>query len=293
MKLKKTVKFIFLLIILICVSGCVKLNYNQSIDKEGHSNIELEMDISLMLTGMLEEMSNDSTIDNPCLDIEENKSEALLDWNIVCEYDGKGILKLIGSKVLTQEDDFFVEKSIIKTKYKYNPKNLLQNTNSQSGLNSEELESMSPAQLEIFGVEYKYTLVMPGEIISSNYGDIDGNKVVINLLEVPSEDEILIISESKNMLVIYTGIVILILLLLMILYILYKSIKKKKSNKVVNDTNLNVVNDPNEQMTPIQDYCKKYILQYRSNYSRESIKAELIKANVSEMEVENSLNKYF
>jgi len=93
-----------------------------------------------------------------------------------------------------------------------------------------ELKNISNYSLENLkdmGLEVNLNIIMPGEIIKTNVGKINNNKVQINLLDLLTQDKISTISlvskEKTNNSFVINFIVIIILI-----FILYRIIRKSK-----------------------------------------------------------------
>ena len=81
--------------------------------------------------------------------------------------------------------------------------------------------------LKDMGLEVNLNIIMPGEIIKTNVGKINDNKVQINLLDLLTQNKISTISlvskEKTNNSFVINFIVIIILI-----FILYRIIRKSK-----------------------------------------------------------------
>lgn len=96
--------------------------------------------------------------------------------------------------------------------------------------NTSELKNISNYSLENLkdmGLEVNLNIIMPGEIIKTNVGKINDNKVQINLLDLLTQNKISTISlvskEKTNNSFVINFIVIIILI-----FILYRIIRKSK-----------------------------------------------------------------
>jgi len=67
--------------------------------------------------------------------------------------------------------------------------------------------------------------------------------------------------------------------------------KKQENSEMFNQSSEST--SSSSEIAPEEDQIKAYIEQYKSQYSRDSIKSSLISAGNQEDKVEESLNKYF
>ena len=197
----------------ILLSGCIKVNIDHTIESNGDSKIDAEIDISAITStigGMGKETAN---IDAEC---DKFKKSTILK-NPVCnvsEDNSKlafgGEINLLDEKHMTKEQGFF------KTTYKYNAKQIF-------GFLGEKTSTKTTEQQITQGfLKMNYTLTMPGKITQgSDFGDVTGNTITIDLAEIINLDKAIVISEETSFwtyaLIVVLGLAILLGILLIVL----------------------------------------------------------------------------
>jgi hypothetical protein len=302
---KNILMILFVSSLVIFLSGCINIDGEQTINEEGFSQVELKLDVSQLMemSNQMGEGSQDT--ENPCesYDNEYNKTQTEIDFSMQCNYDEKGIITLSGSKQLNENDNLIIEKSLFKTTYTYNPKKIIETQLNM--LDQEDSDMSSEGILEEgkqYGIELVYTLQMPGIIVDSDTIGIvsEENKIEYDLYEVDSLDELEVISEVENTNMKYivyggVGLGVLILSIIVIIFIIKISkVKKQVSNSNNNNNNAKQSFQPGQNvLSQNEQMAKNYIENYKSSYSRESIKQGLLQANIPENEIESYLIKYF
>lgn len=301
----KYINITLVIITFLLLSGCVKVEGFQSINEDGFSEVELVFDISEMMAMSQQMGGSTEDSEDPCEEYDKNhsKTKAEEEFSMTCTYDDKGIVTLSGSKQLTEDDNLIVEKSLFKTIYTYNPKDILE---AQMNLLNDDEGDMSSDDIleqgEQYGVELTYNLEMPGIIIEDDgLGDVVGdNRIEYDLFEVDLEsDEFRIVSEVENknmMYLIYGGAGLVGLIVLIIIFSIVIKIMKKKSSHVQSGNSINNSATAQSFGTGIsrnEQLAKNYIEQYKNSYPKEAIKQGLINANIPENEIDTYLIKYF
>ncbi len=313
----KKIKFLIRYLVIISLfafSGCISMDYNQIIEEDGNTKIEMIMDISALITMTTEMGGIENETKNPCLEISSENSY-VKEWNLKCEFDPKGIIKFTGNKKLNEEDGFTIKETLFSTTYIYKPNNItsdiLTKTNDEADIVTEDDDFIS--QAEAVNAEYTYTITMPGEIKSTTFGEINKNKIEIDVFKMLDEPDFTIVSEKKNTILIYSIIIVGILIIILISLLLITKITKKKNNKKANH-NINSVEEISnikKQITPntisekIQTHTtqtqvlsrnekisKEYIEKYKSTYPINAIRLRLIESGIPENEVNTYINKY-
>ena len=193
-----------IVICLIFVSGCVKINVTQKIRSDGYSFVEIEYDMSGM-EGMLSinESAKEEFIQNMSNTCSEfkNKGEFL---NPGCEFsEDDFILKLTGELDLRNDPALKIDGNV----YEYDAFKIIDLLSTTPGANpqntegeemTEEQKEQTKTMMKTVGMEFLITIEMPGEITEADYGEIDENTVVINMVDLMDENHIYIKSEVQG-----------------------------------------------------------------------------------------------
>jgi hypothetical protein len=198
MELNKNTTIRFLSVLLITCSvllaGCFDLEVNQTINEDGTSKMEMVIDMTKTMEQMKAQMeqmsesmggnasSQQGSDELTCDDFEEaNLPEGAA--NPMCEKLGPYAIKVSYDMDLLALDALDIQESDgIKT-YTFNMDDLSKLTSEDEGNGSSSSYSMNQMSPKDMGMTYIYTLTMPGEIIKSDIGLIEGNKVTIDVAE--------------------------------------------------------------------------------------------------------------
>ncbi|MFW5704998.1 MAG: hypothetical protein ACOCXG_04075 [Nanoarchaeota archaeon] len=285
--IKKNRYFLILLIFLsLFFSGCVSISVNQELTDEGNSDITITYDFSAMIKQMNEMAAqfNSTPSENedvPTCEGFENLSEKT---GFNCNMAEEGILILTGNWQSGGEY-FNVKKSFTKTTYEYDAIEVFDILNALSEDEDEKIEKESLSQMKMLNPKLKYELTMPAKITSAEVGDINENKVKIDIFDLEDlETAKIVATKTNNMFYYVVGAGIILLIIVGIVFI-----KKKKSNAKMN---VNGAQQSNTS-TSFEEKCKGYVLKYKKQYSKEAIKKSLLNSNMPENIVDDVLNKYY
>lgn len=228
----KNISLILILISVLFISGCISMDVKQKINRDGTSEIEIIYDLSAIL-GMAEQLGNSSGQQGN-ISVGEGSKE---NFTQACEGFNKE-MKLKNAKCVTTEDykiiinfdtslennpAFKVSRSIPYITYEYDVKNVynilsdLPSVN-QGGTGESQQEKFSDEELiqaksmKAMGVKYSYTLEMPGKISKTDVGNVQENKVVIDMFDMIGKEHIYVQSKELNLL--YDLAIVAIILIL-------------------------------------------------------------------------------
>lgn len=221
MKYKKF--YIVILCLLSLLTGCVKSNVN--IDFQNPKNIKMNIEL------LLPKSFYDSYADS----IDELKN-ALKDKNLK-DWQSKELKKSIngvsylGFNLIAPET---INKQLVSFCYFNKQKNnyyveidlnVINNMYNVSELKN--ISNYSLENLKDLGLEVNLNIIMPGEIIETNIGKINDNKVRIDLLDLLIQKNVSVISlvskEKKS-----SSFVINFIIIIALIFILYRIIRKSR-----------------------------------------------------------------
>lgn len=175
--------FLLLILPLVLLSGCIKLDIYQTIDISGNSfvttvtNMTSFSDIqstpgmeNMSLEDMCESFYNVTSLTNPTCSI-------------------SGFVVTTGGELSLANDSSFEIITNGETTYKYDMRRMLDlifEGGDQPGfetLDEQSLQQMS-VTAALFGAELNYNLDMPGPIISADVGIITGNSLTVSVFEL-------------------------------------------------------------------------------------------------------------
>lgn len=215
--------YIIVLCLLFLLTGCVKGNVN--IDFQNIDDVEMNVEILLPKSFYNSYATSIDKLKNAL------KEKNLKDWqseDLKKSINGVSYLgfnfiapETINKLLLSffyfnkQENNYHVEIDLSTI-------NNIYNTSELKNISNYSLEN-----LKDMGLEVNLNIIMPGEIIKTNVGKINDNKVQINLLNLLTQNKISTISlvskEKTNNSFVINFIVIIILI-----FILYRIIRKSK-----------------------------------------------------------------
>ncbi len=198
MELNKNTTIRFLSVLLITCSvllaGCFDLEINQTINEDGTSKMEMVIDMTKTMEQMKAQMeqmsesmggnasSSQGSDELTCDDFEEaNMPEGAT--NPQCEKLGPYAIKVSYDLDLLELDALDIQESDSIKTYTFNMDDLNKLTSEDEGNGSSSSYSMNQMSPKDMGMTYIYTLTMPGKIIKSDIGLIEGNKVTIDVAE--------------------------------------------------------------------------------------------------------------
>ncbi|MDP3970750.1 MAG: hypothetical protein Q8P90_03545 [bacterium] len=260
---RKTVYSIgFMLASVLLLGGCIKMDMQQTINKDGSSHVKIVNDLTAFGEfSQLDDASlgaaGDTAAGDELSQITENLDSACDDFyadttmeNAVCVRD-EYIITMEGDLQLT-EDIFDVKKSLPYITYSYDATNAFALMNETGGEQSKQLDetaiSEAKASADLIGMELNYTLTMPAPITNSSVGVVTANQVVIDVFDLSGEEAIYIESQDLNWAWIIGGSVILLFLLALIILVLVLVIKRKMRIKKMTKT----ASQMNQPMTELK-----------------------------------------
>ena len=215
--------YIVILCLISLLTGCVKSNVN--IDFQNPNNIKMNIEL------LLPKSFYDSYADS----IDELKN-ALKDKNLK-DWQSKELKKSIngvsylGFNLIAPET---INKQLVSFCYFNKQKNnyyveidlnVINNMYNVSELKN--ISNYSLENLKDLGLEVNLNIIMPGEIIETNIGKINDNKVRIDLLDLLIQKNVSVISlvskEKKS-----SSFVINFIIIIALIFILYRIIRKSR-----------------------------------------------------------------
>lgn len=215
--------YIIVLCLLVLLTGCVKGNVN--IDFQNTDNVK--MNIELLLPKSFYN-SYATSIDELKNALEEKNLKNWQSKDLKRSINGVSYLgfnliapETINKQLLSffyydkQENNYHVEIDL-------NTINNIYNTSELKNISNYSLEN-----LKEMGLEVNLNIIMPGEIIKTNIGEINDNKVKINLLDLLTQNKISVISlvskeKTSN------SFVVNFVVIIALIFILYRIIRKSK-----------------------------------------------------------------
>ncbi len=205
----KRILLIGLLIGLVLLSGCVKIQFREEINAEGISNVSIEMDMSLFPD------TGDGEEQNPCETMDTNESALR---SVTCTYEDK-VMTVSGSFDRRNTPGFTMGDG----KYRLDVKQAFEafDTNGSSGQAMPE-DAAQISQLKALGFEMNYFVKLPGTLIEQKGGEVqDDGFVKFDMLDMP--DDAFVESSTAgffnldtNTLLIIVGAAIVVLLAVLI-----------------------------------------------------------------------------
>ncbi len=175
-------KFILLiaLIILLALSGCLKINMREEINAEGMSNLSIEMDMSALMA--FPEMKEMET--NPCDDLETDPTQEVVLTDIECTFED-GVMTMSGKLDRTKTPGFSMEDGKYRLDIKESFESMSSARSTEEGMNMPESEE-EIAQAKAFGFEMNYFVKMPGNVTNQEGGELqDDGFVKFDFLDMP------------------------------------------------------------------------------------------------------------
>lgn len=189
--------------LLVSMSGCLDIEANQKINSDGSSEVELIYDFSALeesadeFGGSVDEQQDDSMVqacENFTINTTWKNAECIME-------DGK---MTFSGEVMLNSSYFEVDNSVPYITYKYDVTDI-NNIIEDAGIGGDQEQDSTSESMgdiknmaELFGIEMTYTLEMPGEVISTDLGEIKDNKVTINMLDLPDDGPVYVESREPN-----------------------------------------------------------------------------------------------
>lgn len=215
--------YIVTLCLLILLTGCVKSNVN--IDFQNTDNIKMNIELLLPKNFYNSYAASIDELKNAL------KEKSLKDWQSKelkksingVSYLGFNLIapETINEQLLSfcyfnkQKNNYYVEIDLNAINNMYNVSKL------------KNISNYSLENLKDLGLEVNLNIIMPGEIIKTNIGEINTNKVKINLLDLLIQNKMSVISivskEKRN-----SSFAINFIIIMALIFILYRIIRKSK-----------------------------------------------------------------
>ena len=234
---------VLLLAAMILLSGCIKQEYNQKIERDGSSMIQQITDFSPMVETMEEAMNE---TDGETGDVTEGLSEVcdkITDETISCSVDG---LILTLEKKFTPEDGYYtfeVEQGLFNT-YKVTVNKIPTDafgdalegedfvdgatTSTQIVSLKDKTNAKQAAQTAaLIGMEFTYVVEMPGSVTSATVDggeytpEVEGSTAKYDLVEVFDDSGPLVI-ESQELNVLWIGIILAVIVIAVLAFMYFK-----------------------------------------------------------------------
>ncbi|MFT4309636.1 MAG: LPXTG cell wall anchor domain-containing protein [Candidatus Woesearchaeota archaeon] len=179
---------IVLAVMAVLLSGCISFDVTEVISTTGESSVTLIYDIRALME-MMEEEESESTF------CEEFLADPRSFMNPTCQ-DDDGLITIIGT-VQHDAESFTSSSEGGVTEYTYYLSRGMKFLD-EHGEDDVEEGFQGDFGLKEMGVTFDYTVEMPGELVSTTHGNIEGNRVHVNILEVDSDEEIVIVSRQEG-----------------------------------------------------------------------------------------------
>jgi hypothetical protein len=206
---------IILGIFAVLLAGCVTIEYEQIVDRDGGSVITERIDLSA-LVAMSEQYGEESDLSTICVNITKGQSD------VDCKYDN-GIITVKKSFKASDGKYMFTKTSELPyTVYTLEVRELPDLFDSESldesGSTSTDFKSAeaktAAASLKTAGAELTYNVSMPGEIYLAENGEIKNGKAQFDVLELMSSGEYIVVkSRELDLMVVGGAIVVLVVVI--------------------------------------------------------------------------------
>lgn len=197
------------------LAGCVKIDFDQAVDRDGGSFITERIDMSA-LVAMSEQYGGDSDMSDICVNITSGQS------GLGCEYDdgvvtvNKSIKPGEGKYTFTKTSElpYTVYTLEVRTLPELADPEELDSSGSAPGTAKDFKDpeaKTSAATLKTAGAAITYTVSMPGEIYSAEGGKIADGKAEFDVLDLMSEGEYIVVKSRELDLLVVGGAAVLLL----------------------------------------------------------------------------------
>lgn len=200
---------------LILSSGCISLEIKQTMNRDGTSSLEIVYDLS-KIKEMYEAMASeqeDSGMDftsgfeenftNMCEQLQQDveSGEGRL-TNVKCRTTDDYKVIISGDVPQVPGDGFKVVQSFPYTTYIYDTKEIYKTMSGMGESQGQELSDESLRQAKamygMMNIEMKYIIVMPGTIVRADIGEIEGNRVVMDMLDFAEKKSVYVESQELD-----------------------------------------------------------------------------------------------
>ncbi|MFP4568283.1 MAG: hypothetical protein ACLFN8_05045 [Candidatus Woesearchaeota archaeon] len=182
----KKIIILALMMLTFLITGCYQITIEQKIHSDGSGDLIIIYDFETLVE-MLKQESDEPVIleDMVCTDMEDAELEEIL-INLKCETINEHTVKITGEFV---EDTVKVQQ--IDDYYEYDIKEVYNIFDKMDGssdnFTDEDITELTEEdELTIQGLNLTYIMIFEGDVIHTDIGVVDGNKVIINLLELPN-----------------------------------------------------------------------------------------------------------
>jgi len=185
----KKSKFLIVLFSLVLLSGCMKIEYNMTVQEDGSALIEMIQDISAM-----KEMTEgaEGGTEDPCADV--SLGDDVIDINCVVENDGN-MVRITGKKLAANDGSF----ESLNGFYRLRIENMGEGMMEGSETMSAEEKTSQKVMLNSMGVSFVMNISLPGEILSTDVGTLENNMVTIDAFDMPeTTNDLFIVSKGPD-----------------------------------------------------------------------------------------------
>ncbi len=217
-------KMLILFGIMLLLFGCVKITYEQKVNKDGTSTQSMIMDYAKLAQMGAAYGSSSSSMG---CDSDSGKSYETQGWT--CEQLNDTAIKLSGKEVDPKDYTFGSTSDFLGATYTFEmPLDLEDFEGSSSGaLGGGASLKDSVTQLKTYGVEMWYVLEMPAPITSAEGAvKIEGNKATFDMLDLMANGKTSVKVEAKETNLLIIGVVALVVLVVLA-FVAMKVMKKK------------------------------------------------------------------
>ena len=193
----KKITLMSVLAFLVLASGCISLEVEQKIHRDGTSEIKTTLDFSsLYAVETTEEMPD---INEGLTSYCNNFFDATSLTNPYCTPMPEEYKVVSGGSFSLKDNPSFTFDGI---RYRYDVKGIQALLSEATEAQGQELSLGDVEQIKsiasTFGMDIKYIVEMPGAITKSDVGEINGNRVVIDFFDLYESDHIYIESQETG-----------------------------------------------------------------------------------------------
>ena len=287
MKANKKFFLSFILLFLIFFSSCITLEISQVIEKNGVSHINYIYNLSKFKDFKAGNVSNMNFSNKINFSFCNNVNLTGKFKNFGCKFNDESYIGVIsGDLQLNSSNGFLIQDLNSKVVYKLDLKKMIKTLN--FGAFNSTLFSGTKEKtpiLNLSDVKIIYLITMPGEIISTDFGEIKENILIVNYLDLISNEneELNVISEESSIFISIKSIIIIFIILIFIALIGVVIFIVKNKHKLKGDKSL----------TRNEIHCRDYINKYKKDYTKEQIKTALLGTHISENEINEFIKIYY
>lgn len=256
--MKNIKKLVAILIMALALCACMKTNIELVVTDEKTATLSVEI---LMSEDMIVSMG-----ESPDTLVKEFKSSFESDETVQSieevskTIDGSNWIgiKISSNQLGSHEIGTFLSKEDVNGTESYVVRIPLDDLIQEIEMSGQEFDSYTSEQMASLGIEMKFAVVMPGNV-TSNYGEVSGNRVEIDLLKLSTgeitDSEILIHSpvQSSNS-YLYLVVIAGVIIVAGIGFFIYKKHNATKNEEAVTVDNQEKLEDsPTVQETTIEN----------------------------------------